>query len=250
MQNIEVDEVINKIICAIDTNDIINAKSIIEKLDSKLIIKLGMEFFYANTYEGIKSIKELKSDRKIFLDLKYHDIPNTVSEAINSTMINVVPHMMTLHASGGKKMILEAVKTVSEISSFKKIDKPIVLAVTVLTSLSIDDLLSMGWSSSLNEQVYKLASIAIDAGCDGLVCSALELEFLRKKLGDKVILVTPGIRPEWSRKNDQERIVTPSQAISLGASYLVIGRPITNAKDPKLALEMIINEIAGKYIGA
>lgn len=186
------------------------------------LLKLGLEFFLANGAEGFRKIQ----GAPIFLDLKLHDIPNTVAGAVRA-VLPLRPAMLTVHASGGATMIRAA----HQASHSAGPDRPMILAVTVLTSLSQSDLHSIGVSATPVEQVLRLGRLAIESGADGLVCSPLEVAILRETLGPTVRLVVPGIRPEGSDAGDQARTMTPAQAVAAGADWIVVGRPITEALD-------------------
>ena len=227
----------NKIILALDTNDLNKALSIIKILDENIIFKLGMEFFYSFGYEGIKEIKSIKPKVKIFLDLKLHDIPNTVSKAITPLVKNIMTYMVTIHATGGTNMMKEAVNTINKLP--KKM-RPLILGVTVLTSLDSKSLGELGWMKDVNQNVINYSLLCKKAGRDGVVCSALEIEMVRKVCGNNFIIVTPGIRLENISNDDQARVVTPKDAFVKGADYIVIGRPIVNSLNPKEELSKVI----------
>tara|TARA_B100000686_G_scaffold226558_1_gene233817 strand:+ start:14653 stop:15360 length:708 start_codon:yes stop_codon:yes gene_type:complete len=229
-----------KIIVAIDTIDMNRALFISNSIPEVGALKLGLEFFCAHGPAGVNKI--LQTGAKIFLDLKFHDIPNTVSGAINASL-KLCPHMMTVHLSGGYNMLKSSVDVVSNFSMNNNIKKPLILGVSVLTSIDKSDFSSIGFSGSVENQVKRLADLALRAGLDGLVCSAKELKIIREYVGKDILLVTPGIRPLGDNINDQKRIVTPSQAVKDGADFLVIGRPITEAEEPKIALNKICSEI-------
>jgi orotidine-5'-phosphate decarboxylase len=221
----------NPIFCAIDTGDADLARSLVAQV-SALVggIKLGLEFFAAN---GPKGVQELMADvaLPLFLDLKFHDIPNTVAGALRGVM-TLAPAFTTVHAAGGGAMVRAAVEEAEGRSK--------ILAVTLLTSLGEDDLPSLGVNGGVSDQVRRLADLAIEAGADGLVCSPLEITALRTQLGEGPVLMVPGIRPAGADADDQSRILTPRQAIAAGASHLVIGRPITGQVDPAAALRAIL----------
>lgn len=198
-------------------------------------LKIGKELF---TSAGPALVEELVAGGfDIFLDLKYHDIPNTVNRAA-SAAARLGVWMLNVHALGGKVMMRAAREGVEAVSK-----RPFLIAVTVLTSLSQDDLREIGIDTPLPELVDKLAADTLACGLDGVVCSAREAPVLRSSLGDAALLVTPGIRPGWAASDDQQRIVTPRQALDDGASYLVIGRPITRHPDPAEAIRLINAEI-------
>ena len=229
-----------KIIVALDTTDISQALALTKLIPDVGAFKLGLEYFCANGPEGIIKISE--TGIKIFLDLKFHDIPNTVAGAIKASL-NMEPYMMTVHLSGGYNMLHRTMEEVKEYCAKNSLKIPLILGVSVLTSIDDNDFTSLGLIGKVEDQVIRLAKLAKDADLDGMVCSAKELKIVKKKMGQNLILVTPGIRPAGGIMNDQKRITTPSQAISDGADFLVIGRPITEAIDPVQALNNISLEI-------
>ena len=229
-----------KIIVALDTIDISQALALTKLIPDVGAFKLGLEYFCANGPEGINKISE--TGIKIFLDLKFHDIPNTVAGAIKASL-NMEPYMMTVHLSGGYNMLHRTMEEVKEYCAKNSLKIPLILGVSVLTSIDDNDFTSLGLIGKVEDQVIRLAKLAKDADLDGMVCSAKELKRVKKKMGQNLILVTPGIRPAGGIMNDQKRITTPSQAISDGADFLVIGRPITEAIDPVQALNNISSEI-------
>ena len=229
-----------KIIVALDTIDTSKALDLTQLIPNVGAFKLGLEYFCANGPKGINKISE--TGVKIFLDLKFHDIPNTVAGAIKASL-DMEPYMMTVHLSGGYNMLHRTMEVVQEYCTKKSLQKPLILGVSVLTSIDNSDFNSLGLIGKVEDQVIRLAKLAKYAGLDGLVCSAKELKVVRKEMGQNLILVTPGIRPTGGDINDQKRIVTPGQAINDGANFLVIGRPITDAIDPKLALNNIFLEM-------
>jgi len=229
-----------KIIVAIDTIDSNQALSLTKTIPDVGAIKLGLEYFCFNGPEGVKLISE--TGVKIFLDLKFHDIPNTVSGALKA-ILHLQPYMLTVHLSGGYDMLMMANETVTEYCLKNSIKKPIILGVSVLTSLDKNDFLSLGIKGKVQDQVIRLAKLAKDTGLGGLVSSAKELKVIREEIGNDLLLVTPGIRPLGGEINDQKRIVTPSQAINDGANFLVIGRPITTSQDPGASLDHISKAI-------
>ena len=229
-----------KIIVALDTIDISQALALTKLIPDVGAFKLGLEYFCANGPEGINKISE--TGIKIFLDLKFHDIPNTVAGAIKASL-NMEPYMMTVHLSGGYNMLHRTMEEVKEYCAKNSLKIPLILGVSVLTSIDDNDFTSLGLIGKVEDQVIRLAKLAKDADLDGMVCSAKELKIVKKKMGQNLILVTPGIRPAGGIMNDQKRITTPSQAVSDGADFLVIGRPITEAIDPVRALNNISLEI-------
>jgi orotidine-5'-phosphate decarboxylase len=200
------------------------------------MLKLGLEFFLAHGAAGYRDIGDA---RPIFLDLKLHDIPNTVAGAVRA-VLPLRPAMLTLHAAGGAAMITAARKAAEQAADAR----PILLAVTVLTSLDTASLHAIGVAGGPRQQVLRLARLALDAGADGLVCSAHEVAMLREALGADPVLVVPGIRPTGAALGDQSRVMTPRQAADAGASWVVVGRPITQATDPAQAAAAIAAELA------
>jgi orotidine-5'-phosphate decarboxylase len=229
-----------KIIVALDTTDVDKALNLTKLIPDVGAFKLGLEFFCANGPSGIKVIAQ--TGVNIFLDLKFHDIPNTVIGAIQASL-NMQPYMMTVHLSGGFNMLKKSMDSIKNSYVNSSLERPLILGVSVLTSIDNTDFDSLGLSGKVEDQVLRLGQLAISAGLDGLVCSAKELKALRRELGSNFILVTPGIRLKDGEINDQKRIVTPYQALTDGANYLVIGRPITASKNPKQALSNIIKEM-------
>ncbi len=216
----------SRLIVALDFDNKDAALSLADQLDPKKCrLKVGKEMF---TRFGPEFIKQLHSkDFELFLDLKFHDIPNTVAKACLAAA-DLGVWMVNVHASGGRKMMETAAEALQQFNQ----QAPKLIAVTVLTSMSVDDLAETGIESSIEERVVQLAKLAEQSGLDGVVCSALEAESLRSSLNDDFLLVTPGIRPTGSATDDQQRIMTPVDALNAGSDYLVIGRPVTKASDP------------------
>jgi orotidine-5'-phosphate decarboxylase len=198
------------------------------------VIKLGLEFFFANGGDGVRKL----GAAPVFLDLKLHDIPNTVAGGVRA-VLPLAPRMLTLHAAGGAAMI-EAARCEADTAGFRR---PILLAVTVLTSLDAQALHATGVAGGPREQVLRLAKLAMMAGADGLVCSPHEVGMLRDALGNAPLLVVPGIRPAGAGAGDQARTTTPRAASDAGADWLVVGRPITAAPDPGAAAAAIAAEL-------
>jgi orotidine-5'-phosphate decarboxylase len=223
------------IYCAIDTADMAHAKDLAKTVSEHGCgIKLGLEFFNAFGPQGVKEIIEAIGPASLFLDLKYHDIPNTVSRAIES-ISDLKPAYINVHATGGEEMMRAARQACPAETKL--------LAVTVLTSLDEKALSQTGQLGPMNDQVMRLARLTENSGLDGIVCSPLEIKVLREELGDDFILMVPGIRPENSAKTDQKRVMTPKQALCAGATHLVIGRPITQAPNPSKTIESILLSI-------
>jgi len=226
-----------RIIVALDFDGAKATLALLSKLDPALCrVKVGKELF---TRCGPELVKEISREGfEIFLDLKFHDIPNTVAGAVRAA-VDLGTWMVNVHATGGRAM-MEAAK--SAIGS----SNTLLTAVTVLTSLSAIDLQETGISDSPEQHVLRLAKLAASSGLDGVVCSAMEIASLRRNLPAEFLLVTPGIRPAGDVVGDQKRVATPASAIALGSSYLVIGRPVTQAPDPTLKLLEVRAEIQGK----
>jgi orotidine-5'-phosphate decarboxylase len=203
-------------------------------------LKLGLEFFTANGAAGVRTIAA--KGLPIFLDLKLHDIPNTVAKAVEATA-GMDVFMMTVHAVGGKVMLQAAVDAANHIATITGKEKPLVVGVTMLTSLDQGDMENIGVNDSVANQVKRLADLAQRSGVDGVVCSPQEISLLRAQCGKDFTLVVPGIRPEGTDKGDQKRVMTPKEALAQGADYLVIGRPITGAENPKTAAQAILQSL-------
>jgi orotidine-5'-phosphate decarboxylase len=223
------------LIAALDTTDIAEARLWAKAVRPHCrMVKLGLEFFLANGAAGVAAVADLP----VFLDLKLHDIPNTVAGAVRA-VLPLRPHMLTLHASGGAAMFFAA----REATDTAKGEKPLLLGVTVLTSLDDAALSDVGVAGGARQQVLRLARLALAAGADGLVCGPLEISVLRDALGDEPVLVVPGIRPAGAAADDQARTMAPGAAAAAGADWLVVGRPITRAADPAAAAAAIAAEI-------
>ena len=226
------------VIIALDFKNRKEVMGFLELFKEPVYVKVGMELFYA---EGPSIVREIKSlGHKVFLDLKFHDIPNTVQGAVRSAA-SLDVDMMNLHATGGSEMMRSAMEALEN----KKV-KPLMIAVTVLTSMDEEALkreLHVGLP--LVDTVLSLASLTKESGLQGVVCSALEVPRLKEKLGEDFLTITPGIRPLESASGDQKRVVTPSMARDLGSDYIVVGRPITKAEHPYEAYLKIRNEFMG-----
>jgi len=226
-----------KIIVALDYPNEANALELIDQLDANLCrLKVGKEMF---TLLGPSFVEKIQTKGfEVFLDLKYHDIPNTVAKACQAAA-SLGVWMLNVHASGGRRMMEAAAEAVANTQS-----KPHLIAVTVLTSMSHDDLIELGIKETPAEQALKLAALAKSSGMAGVVCSAQEANDMQQQLGSDFLLVSPGIRPAGSKEDDQRRIMTPVNALKAGSDYLVIGRPITQSDDPLGVLRTINSEIS------
>lgn len=229
------------ILVALDTTDLAQALDWARACDGSVAgVKLGLEFFTARGPAGVQQVAE--SGAPVFLDLKFHDIPNTVAGAIRG-VAPLRPAIVNVHAAGGRAMMLAAGDAARDEAARLGIAPPKVIAVTVLTSLGDDDLAEVGQPGGSADQVRRLAALTKSCGLDGVVCSPQEIDLLRRDLGDDFLLVTPGVRPVWASAGDQKRVMTPGEAAAAGADYLVIGRPITAAADPAEAARRIAREI-------
>jgi len=232
----------NPVFVALDTTDPDYARQLAERVRGSVGgLKLGLEFFNAHGPDGVRPFTEM--GLPVFLDLKYHDIPNTVAGACRAAA-SLGVSILNVHAQGGAAMMRAANDAVKSVNPATRL-----IAVTMLTSLSDEDLPTVGLTPPVGDQVLRLASLTQQCGLDGVVCSAHEIEVLRRELGPDFLLVVPGIRPEGSAVGDQRRVMGPAQAQAAGASILVIGRPITAAPDPAQAARDIAQSlaIAGAY---
>ena len=230
-----------RLIVALDVRSAAEARDLLDRLEGQCRwLKVGMELFYA---EGRGIVSALRDQGFfVFLDLKLHDIPNTVRSAVRS-LASLEAELLTVHTAGGPAMLQAAQQTADEWAE-EAAHAPGLLGVTVLTSLDEAELRATGIAASSAEQVRRLAKLAHAARLRGLVCSPLELKAVRETVGPEMTLVTPGVRPRGSATNDQSRVSTPAEAIRDGASMLVVGRPITQAKEPARAAEAILREMA------
>jgi len=233
-------ELAGRVIVALDVKTKTEALSLISQLPEAVIFKVGLELF---TSEGPSLVRDIQErGKKVFLDLKLHDIPNTVAEAVRAGVRHGAA-LMTIHAAGGAEMMAAAAAAASDESAKRGVPRPLLMGVTVLTSLKDEQLLQVGMSVPTSGQVLRLAKLAAASGMDGVISSPQEIELLRREMARGFLIVTPGIRPAWASADDQKRIMTPGQALSLGADYLVIGRPVTRADSPPQAFQRIVAEL-------
>jgi orotidine-5'-phosphate decarboxylase len=226
----------NPVFVALDTTDLNHARDLAQRLKPHVGgLKLGLEFFSAHGPDGVRAFKAM--GLPIFLDLKFHDIPNTVAGAVRAAA-SLGVDILNVHAAGGEAMLKAAREAAHGVNPHIK-----VIAVTVLTSLSDDDLAKVGQRDPAQDQVLRLATLTRDCGLAGVVCSAHEIALLRKSMGPDFLLVVPGIRPKGADVGDQQRVMGPKEARDLGASILVIGRPITGALDPAQAAREIAQSL-------
>lgn len=225
-----------KIFCAIDSSDLDHACALTKEIAPVTGgIKLGLEFFNCFGPQGIEKILKSAPEAKLFIDLKFHDIPNTVAGAVRGICAHFAPAYLNVHAAGGIEMMRAAKEACHGNTKL--------LAVTVLTSLDSQALAQVGYQADAALQVEKMARLTQDAGLDGVVCSAHEIKRLREVCGAEFALMVPGIRPAGADQGDQKRVMTPKYALDAGATHLVIGRPITGAKDPAAQAQEILESL-------
>ncbi|MBC7346635.1 MAG: orotidine-5'-phosphate decarboxylase, partial [Clostridia bacterium] len=204
------------------------------------LFKVGMQLYYGH---GPRVVEEIgRWGGRVFLDLKLHDIPHTVSEAVR-VLARLGVAMLTVHASGGREMLSRAVEAAREEAALAGLPAPVLLGVTVLTSLGQGDLAELGYGGQVRDLVVRLARLALQAGCGGVVASAREARVLRLAFGPDLVIVAAGIRPAWSGVDDQQRVMTPREALKAGVTHLVVGRPVTQAPDPRAALRRLLAEL-------
>lgn len=230
-----------KLILALDIDNLEPVKRLVGLLSVHVgMFKIGKQLFVHAGPSVVKLIQDQGGE--VFLDLKFHDIPNTVSQAaVGATRLGV--KMLNVHASGGLEMMRRTVEAVHEIYGKEKLRRPILLGVTVLTSLDQEDLTRLGVTAKVADQVVRLATLCQQAGMDGVVASPQEVSLIRSACGPRFSIVCPGIRPKGKDQTDQKRVMTPGEAIRIGADYIVVGRPITEAKDPLSAARDIVSEM-------
>ncbi|MCB1532700.1 MAG: orotidine-5'-phosphate decarboxylase [Alphaproteobacteria bacterium] len=228
----------SRIFCALDTDNLERAKDLAARVGPVTgALKVGMEFVNSFGPQGIEAVQEACPEAALFIDLKFHDIPNTVAGAVRSVCARFAPAYLNVHAAGGAEMMRAAKDACAPGTKL--------LAVTILTSLDHAQLRAVGYEGqTVADSVKRLARLTKESGLDGVVCSALEIALLRESCGPDFELMVPGIRPAGADKGDQKRVMGPSEALAAGATHLVIGRPITQAPDPAAAARAILDEIA------
>ncbi|WP_346354937.1 orotidine-5'-phosphate decarboxylase [Azotosporobacter soli] len=230
-----------RLIVALDTTDRARVEALVGELGELVgYYKVGMELFYSQGPDIVRCLRQ--QGKEVFLDLKLHDIPNTVAQALRP-LVGLGATMLNLHASGGTKMMKAAATALREEAKLRNVPCPKLIAVTVLTSMDATEWESLGCVREIAQQVSELAKMAQAAGLDGVVASSQEAALIRKACGDSFAIVTPGIRPAGSATDDQARILTPREAIEAGADYLVVGRPITAALEPRKVAEDILRQM-------
>ena len=229
----------NRIICAVDTHDAAQAESLVAQVGGTVGgLKLGLEFFLAHGQSGVR---RTTGASRLFLDLKLHDIPNTVVGGLRA-VLPLKPWFLTIHTAGGAEMMRRAAAAAVEAAE-SDAARTRLLGVTVLTSLGDSDLRATGQGGRVGDQVLRLARLAKESGLDGVTASPHEVAAVRAECGRDFLIVTPGVRPAWAAADDQKRVMSPAEALAAGADYLVIGRPITQADDPAAAVRRIVGEI-------
>ena len=235
----------DRLICALDFPTFDEAKALVEELgDAVTFYKVGMELFYGAGPDIIRYLKE--KDKKVFLDLKLQDIPNTVAHSL-AVLTRLGADIMNVHAVGGPKMMAEGMKAVKEAAAELGRPAPKLIAVTVLTSMDEAQWKPLNYARPIGEEVLDLAAFTKESGLDGVVASPREAAGIRERCGKDFLIVTPGVRPAWAASNDQSRIATPAAAIGNGSTHLVVGRPITRADNKQEAVRKILEEMEGAF---
>ena len=235
----------DRLICALDFPTFDRAKALVEELgDAVTFYKVGMELFYGAGPDIIRYLKE--KDKKVFLDLKLQDIPNTVAHSL-AVLTRLGADIMNVHAVGGSKMMAEGMKAVKEAAAELGRPAPKLIAVTVLTSMDEAQWKPLNYARPIGEEVLDLAALTKESGLDGVVASPREAAGIRERCGKDFLIVTPGVRPVWAASNDQSRIATPAAAIGNGSTHLVVGRPITRADNKQEAVRKILEEMEGAF---
>lgn len=235
----------DRLICALDFPTFDEAKALVEELgDAVTFYKVGMELFYGAGPDIIRYLKE--KDKKVFLDLKLQDIPNTVAHSL-AVLTRLGADIMNVHAVGGPKMMAEGMKAVKEAAAELGRPAPKLIAVTVLTSMDEAQWKPLNYAKPIGEEVLDLAALTKESGLDGVVASPREAAGIRERCGKDFLIVTPGVRPAWAASNDQSRIATPAAAIGNGSTHLVVGRPITRAENKQEAVRKILEEMEGAF---
>jgi len=233
---------LERLIVALDVDSEERALNLVDELKAIVkIFKVGSELFTSAGPEIIEKI--LAQGSSIFLDLKFHDIPNTVAKAARAAA-RLGVSIFNVHALGGYEMMKTTMEAVNDEAKILRIDRPKVLAVTILTSMDEEKLKTIGIDEDVETQVLRLANLAKDAGLDGVIASPREIKLIRKNFGKDFVIITPGVRPAWASSDDQRRIAAPREAIRDGADHIVVGRPIIEAKDPTEAARRILEEIS------
>jgi len=236
-----VNQIQDRLIVALDFSTWDEALAIVKMLPAVSFFKVGLELYLASRGEAVQQLRQL--GKEVFLDLKFHDIPNTVRQA-SQQAVRQGAAIFNYHASGGSNMMRQGAEAARLYAQENRLRLPLIIAVTVLTSINEYDLVEIGWLEKPDTIVARWAKMAQDAGLDGVVASPWEIELIRQVCGPEFKIVCPGVRPAWAESNDQKRFMTPKEAMARGADYLVIGRPITRAADPQGAAQRICQEMS------
>ncbi|MFN3076623.1 MAG: orotidine-5'-phosphate decarboxylase [Alphaproteobacteria bacterium] len=236
----------NPVFCAVDTADLSRATGLASELSGVVGgLKLGLEFVYGSGLKAIDAVRKASGGMPLFLDFKFIDIPTTVAAAVTA-LVPKAPYMLNVHALGGREMMRAAVTAARDGALKQGVPRPLMVAVTVLTSLDQEAVSEVGISGSVTDQVRRLAELSQKCGMDGVVCSPMEARMLRDQCGPDFKLVVPGVRPDWAASNDQKRVLTPAEAMAEGADILVVGRPITGDPSPAGAARRVLQEIESR----
>lgn len=231
-----------KLIVALDVSSLREAQTLVKKLSGLVkIFKIGKELFTSAGPDAVRMVHAHKG--KVFLDLKFHDIPNTVGAACEAAA-RLKVFMLNVHAMGGKNMMFRAVQSVHQAAAKYRIKPPRLLAVTILTSMKDADMKEVGIKKKMRDEALDLAILASKCGLDGVVASGQEIDLIRREMGKNFLIVTAGVRPIWAAHGDQKRIITPKEAVDKGADFIVLGRPITEHPNPRIAAKKILDEIS------
>lgn len=230
----------DKLIVALDFPTWPEAERLVESLPEVRFFKVGLEMYLASRGEAVTKLREM--GKEVFLDLKFHDIPNTVAQACRQAVVSG-GSIFNVHASGGRSMLKAAAQATAEAATQAGIEKPLLIAVTILTSMNKTELVEVMGEQDLSGTVVRLAQLTKDAGLDGVVASPQEIQLIRSACGKDFKIICPGVRPRWAATGDQKRVMTPCEAIRAGADYLVVGRPITKAENPREAALKVLQEM-------
>ncbi|MBZ4653608.1 MAG: orotidine 5-phosphate decarboxylase [Peptococcaceae bacterium] len=232
-----------RLIVALDFPTWGEAEKLVNQVPEVMFYKVGLELYLASRGEAVVKLREM--GKEVFLDLKFHDIPNTVAQASRQAVAQGAT-IFDVHAAGGREMMKKAAQAAQEQAEFLQVKKPLLLAITVLTSMDEKDLKDLGLPD-LRRTVESWAKLSQEAGLDGVVASPHEISIIRETCGPNFKILCPGVRPSWAEAGDQKRILTPHQAVKLGADYIVVGRPITQSRDPRSAALRVIEELSNVF---
>ncbi|MFY9175541.1 MAG: orotidine-5'-phosphate decarboxylase [Peptococcia bacterium] len=230
----------NKLIVALDFPTWSEAEELVQSLPEVSFFKVGLEMYLASAGQAVKKLRQM--GKEVFLDLKFHDIPNTVAQACRQAAGSGAA-IFNVHAAGGSSMMKAAAQATAEAAAQCGFNKPLLIAVTILTSMNKSELAQVMGEQDLQQTVVRLARLAKESGLDGVVASPQEIQLIRSACGQDFSIICPGVRPTWAASGDQKRVMTPGEAIRAGADYLVVGRPITKAENPREAALKVIREM-------